>query len=102
MHFPIATLTFYPRGPEAHRIKLIVEDDGDLLISAAILHDIGYAPAIATSNFHPLDGARNLVQLRAPSRLCGLVANHSNARREARIRQLDGLLSDFEDEATAA
>jgi putative nucleotidyltransferase with HDIG domain len=34
-------------------------DDG-VLVSAAWLHDIGYAPDIVETGFHPLDGARFL------------------------------------------
>ena len=32
--------------------------EADLLIAAACLHDIGYAPELRESGFHPLDGAR--------------------------------------------
>lgn len=32
--------------------------DADLLESAAVLHDVGYAPRLAVTGFHPLDGAR--------------------------------------------
>lgn len=34
--------------------------DGALLAAAAGLHDVGYSPEIATTGFHPLDGARVL------------------------------------------
>jgi putative nucleotidyltransferase with HDIG domain len=34
--------------------------DAGVLISAAWLHDIGYGPAISSTGFHPLDGARFL------------------------------------------
>jgi len=30
------------------------------LVAAAWLHDIGYAPGLAVTGFHPLDGARFL------------------------------------------
>ena len=33
-------------------------DDADLLVCAAWLHDIGYAPSVADTGFHSLDGAR--------------------------------------------
>jgi hypothetical protein len=29
-----------------------------MLVAAAILHDVGYAPDLATTGFHPLDAAR--------------------------------------------
>ncbi len=33
------------------------EDDRCCLIAAAYLHDIGYAPALKQTGFHPIDGA---------------------------------------------
>ena len=38
----------------------ILGKNADLLTAAAILHDIGYAPRLADTGFHPLDGARYL------------------------------------------
>lgn len=35
----------------------VPEPDRDLLIAAAWLHDIGYAPELADTGFHPVDGA---------------------------------------------
>jgi hypothetical protein len=37
--------------------ELSLSDD---LVAAAWLHDIGYAPGLAETGFHPLDGARYL------------------------------------------
>ena len=37
--------------------KLSLTDD---LVAAAWLHDIGYAPELVETGFHPLDGARYL------------------------------------------
>jgi hypothetical protein len=57
-------------------------DDPQILIAAAWLHDIGYAPTLANTGtgFHPLDGARYLRDtLHANPLLCSLVANHSRA-----------------------
>jgi len=63
--------------------------DTDLLISAAVLHDVGYAPRLAASGFHPLDGARFLRDTHgADERLARLVANHSFALLEAGERGL--------------
>ena len=53
-----------------------------LLVAAAWLHDIGYAPTLAATVFHPLDGARHLRAL-GHERLARLVAYHSSARWEA-------------------
>ena len=36
---------------------LVPPADRRLLVAAAYLHDIGYAPELQTSGFHPLDGA---------------------------------------------
>ena len=48
------------------------------LAVAAWLHDIGYAPEIASTGFHPLDGARFLTERGKilPSRLSGTCARH--------------------------
>lgn len=65
----------------------VLGDDADLLASAAILHDVGYAPRLATTGFHPLDGARFLRDAHgADERLVRLVANHSFALLEAEER----------------
>ncbi|MEC3995326.1 HD domain-containing protein [Actinacidiphila sp. DG2A-62] len=65
----------------------------DLLHTAAILHDIGYAPRLAITGFHPLDGARFLRDEHgADERLCRLVANHSFALLEAEERGLQEAL----------
>jgi HD domain len=93
-------------GHAAESIAHIVGDDATLLVDAAWLHDIGYAPELAKTGFHPLDGARYLRDVEgADERLCRLVANHSCAITEARRRGLadqlsgefpgvDGLLAD--------
>lgn len=57
-----------------------VDDEAEILISAAWLHDIGYSPAVHDTGFHPLDGARYLDRHRWPTRLSALVAHHSGAR----------------------
>lgn len=76
------------------------ETDRSLLEAAALLHDVGYSPAVCNSGFHPLDGARHLRQLDAPERLCALVAHHSCAYREAELRGLSGELTEWVDEET--
>jgi predicted hydrolase (HD superfamily) len=71
--------------------------DADTVTAAAWLHDIGYAPALHDSGFHPLDGARYLRDVeRAGPLLCRLVAHHSCARIEAAERRLaDDLVREF-------
>ncbi|WP_093895866.1 HD domain-containing protein [Streptomyces sp. Ncost-T10-10d] len=62
----------------------VLGDDAELLASAAVLHDVGYAPRLAVTGFHPLDGARFLRDVHAAdARLVRLVANHSLALLEA-------------------
>ncbi|MFC8796432.1 HD domain-containing protein [Promicromonospora sp. NPDC057138] len=61
----------------------------DLLVSAAYLHDIGYAAAACDTGLHQLDGARYLRSLGASSELTGLVAHHTAATVEAAERGLD-------------
>jgi predicted hydrolase (HD superfamily) len=76
-------------------------DERDLLVTAAWLHDIGYAPEIAHLRFHPVDGARYLETLDAPHRLCALVAHHSCARIEAEERGLSAELAQWGLETSA-
>jgi len=67
--------------------------DRELLVAAALLHDIGYAPDLVVTGFHPLDGARHVERAGFPARLVALVAHHSGARFEAAER---GLLRELE------
>lgn len=62
------------------------------LIAAAWLHDIGYAPAVKDTGFHPLDGARYLRRLGVDEDVVCLVAHHTCALAEAAERGLDGVL----------
>ena len=74
--------------------------DGEVLIAAAVLHDVGYAPNLAATGFHPVDGARFLQAQDAPARLCALVARHSCAVKEAELRGCADDLAEFPDEET--
>lgn len=76
-------------------------DDGELLVAAALLHDIGYAPELVDTGFHPVDGARHLRRIDAPTRLVNLVAHHSSAVLEAELRGLSSALLEFDEEKTA-
>ncbi len=68
--------------------------DADLLEAAAWLHDIGYAPGLAVTSLHALDGARYLRDTHhADAMLCRLVAHHSCAIIEAEERGLADVLS---------
>jgi putative nucleotidyltransferase with HDIG domain len=87
---------------KAETLRDILGADADLVVAAAWLHDIGYAPDLHDTGFHPVDGARYLTHLGADPRLCGLVAHHSGARFEAALRGLSEPLSAFVDETTIA
>lgn len=78
---------------QAFTLKPILGKNTDLLAAAAWLHDIGYAPDLIDTGFHPLDGARYLSDTsRADELLCRLVAHHSCAVMEAAQRGLDRTL----------
>ncbi|WP_435131452.1 HD domain-containing protein [Actinacidiphila sp. bgisy144] len=79
----------------AEGLAELLGEQAALLRSAAVLHDVGYAPRLAVTGFHPLDGARFLRdQHTADDRLTRLVANHSFALLEAEERGLRETLED--------
>jgi putative nucleotidyltransferase with HDIG domain len=53
--------------------------DGELVVAAALLHDVGYSPDVKRTGFHPLDGALFLARTDWPDALVRLVAHHSHA-----------------------
>jgi hypothetical protein len=82
-------------GQKAERIgPAFSAPDAATLAAAAWLHDIGYAPDLVDTGFHPLDGARWLRSRGADTRVALLVANHSCALIEASERGLDRSLAD--------
>jgi HD domain len=68
--------------------------DADLLVAAALVHDVGYAPSLNRLGFHAVDGARFL-RAQGQERLARLVAHHSGARFEAEERGLVEELAAF-------
>ncbi len=74
--------------------KILKEEDRLYFIAAAYLHDIGYAPSLIKTGFHPLDGAYYL-QAHHQDRLASLVAYHSEAQFEAKLRGLEAELEQF-------
>jgi HD superfamily phosphodiesterase len=86
---------------QAHEITAILPaEEREMLVAAAYLHDLGYAPALVQTDLHALDGARHLRGL-GHERLAGLVAYHSGAGGEAELRGLTAELAEFIDEASA-
>lgn len=76
------------------RIAPAFGDAGETLVAACLLHDIGYAPQLSKTGFHPLDGAR-FVQAEGHETLARLVAHHSGARHEAALRGVAGFEQEF-------
>jgi hypothetical protein len=73
------------------------------IVDAAWLHDIGHSPAVSSSGFHPLDGARWLREQGFSMDTCSLVAWHTGAIHEARERGLeDELRAEFATPAPSA
>jgi hypothetical protein len=82
----------------ARSLAAVLGADAELLEAAAWVHDVGYAPDLAVTGLHQLDGARYLRDARHPgAMLCRLVAHHSCAVIEAGERGLaDVLNSEFD------
>jgi putative nucleotidyltransferase with HDIG domain len=83
-------------GRRAVECGSVVGDDVNVLVAAALLHDVGYVPDLATTGLHPLDGARHLRTLGVDEHVVRLVAYHSCAELEAELRGLEGELAEFE------
>ena len=82
---------------EAEELASTIFDDkseGEVLVMAAWLHDIGYAAPLAKTGFHHLDGANYLGE-RGEHRLACLVAHHSSGTQEGHLRGLDQEMSRF-------
>jgi putative nucleotidyltransferase with HDIG domain len=83
----------------AHRLTTRITQKAEASVVAAWLHDIGYAPTVAATGFHPLDGARFLRGRGWPDKVCTLVANHTDAMRQAiELGLADALREEFPDE----
>jgi hypothetical protein len=99
---PLGSRWAHSRGValRAEEIAAVVGDERSVLIAAAYLHDVGYAPELVTHDFHPLDGAAWL-RAQGLERLAGLVAHHTGARYEAKAYGLDAVIATFADERSA-
>jgi hypothetical protein len=86
LHEPLPRRWAHVQGVAARARGLapVLGADAELLEAAAWLHDIGYAPGLAITGLHQLDGARYLRDAQhADAMLCRLVAHHSCAIIEA-------------------
>jgi HD domain len=85
----------HTRGVAARAAGLDVGDAAtrSWLVSAAWLHDVGYASPLVETGFHPIDGPRHLRRLAADESLVNLVAHHSCASVEASLRGLADVLA---------
>ncbi|MFD8750067.1 HD domain-containing protein [Kitasatospora sp. NPDC059577] len=69
--------------------------DGDLVVVAAVLHDVGYASAAVETGQHMIDGARYLTRMGVDPVVCSLVAYHSSSEWEAAELGLSAELGEF-------
>lgn len=80
---------------EAERLAPILGSDAELLASAAVLHDVGYAPEAIDTGQHMIDGARFLRRHGFDERVCWIVAHHTSSPWEARELGLSAALEEF-------
>lgn len=69
--------------------------DANAVVAAAWLHDVGYAPSVARTGFHPVDGAKLVRESGFSELVVSLVAFHSGAEFEAHERGQESLLAAF-------
>jgi hypothetical protein len=77
-------------------------EDGDLLLAAAAVHDLGFGAEVAALGvgFPAVDAARYLEKQGAPRRLAHLVAHSAYSALEGSLRGFEAEYADFEDERT--
>lgn len=82
--------------------RLLPPERAEVVVASAWLHDIGYAPGLADTGFHPIDGARYVADSPHLARrrgrfgsLVGLVAHHTGAVFEARERGVEEQLAKY-------
>ena len=95
---PLATRWAHVRGVAGAAERLVARIDpleADSLIAAAWLHDVGYAPSLRTTGFHPVDGAVFVRAEGFPAVVVSLVAYHTGAVFEARERGMSETLAEF-------
>jgi hypothetical protein len=85
-------------GECAREVSAVLDqEDRPYLVAAAYLHDIGYVPDLQRTGLHQLDGARYIRSL-GTERLACLVAHHSEARFEIRLRGFSDELAAYKRE----
>lgn len=77
----------------AQLAEYLPDSEREPLLASAWLHDVGYAPGLSVSGFHPLDGAAFLAAHGWEARVCSLVAHHSCSDFEADERGLTDALN---------
>lgn len=95
---PLTTRLAHVRGVAAAAQGLVARvdpADADALVASAWLHDVGYAPSVLSSGFHPVDGARFVQAEGFPAVMVSLVAYHTGAVFEARERGCSEALAEF-------
>lgn len=95
---PLTTRLAHVRGVAAAADRLVSRidpSDADALIAAAWLHDVGYAPSLRATGFHPVDGAVYVRAENFPPVVVSLVAYHTGAVFEAQERGLSDVLAEF-------
>ncbi|MGH3556013.1 MAG: HD domain-containing protein [Mycobacterium sp.] len=77
--------------------RVLVPDNIEHIVAAAWLHDIGYAPSLVDTGFHPIDGAAYLARRGryGLSMVANLVAHHTGAVFEAQERGLQDELDRY-------
>lgn len=80
---------------ESGRLCTLIGIASSSVVAAAWLHDVGYAPAVAATGFHPLDGARYLRARRWDYTVCQLVAHHTDARHQVNKQLAHQLCIEF-------
>lgn len=73
-------------------VTLLEPEHADEIVAATWLHDVGYASDVATTGFHPVDGAHFAQNAGLPALVVSLIAFHTGSEFEARQR---GLLADL-------
>ena len=86
----------------AEGVAPFLGEDGDLLLAAAAVHDLGFAPEAAAIGvgFPAIDAARYLDKHGAPRRLAHLVAHSAYSALEGSLRGFEAEYAEFEDERT--